>query len=259
MDVDEVTQKITGKGPESERKIKVTRPFAAFVQNLRTAESAISSDQNLFNAYQAAGGNFDRLRTQRTGREEDPKLDTYRITLDGKPLEGAQTGFDGVKAIEFMRGKDLVIKELGYKVIQSKEEATSETAPQCVAERVRAKFGKTEQAPGAQMQTGMPAAQQQGAAPQTIVEELGQVPETSGGRAAAVPGAGRVKPEVVERVKSKQKKEEAIKERNSIQAALYDVDRRGTKKLKAKFDPNSDVVKKALDRLKEIEKELASL
>lgn len=43
--------------------------------------------------------------------------------------------------------------------------APSGAATQSVAERVRAKFGKTEQAPGAQMQAGIPAAQPPTAAP----------------------------------------------------------------------------------------------
>jgi hypothetical protein len=94
--------------------------------------------------------------------------------------------------------------------------------------------------------------------PQGIVEELESVGEPK--RPPSKPSRPKASPRTESAIKARtenERKAVLAEEKSKIERSLYEFDRRGKRgRMKPKFDPESEVVKKALARLKQIESEL---
>jgi hypothetical protein len=195
--------------------------------------------------------------TPNDGRDEDPTRfpsalvntnteEQYFLTEEEAkkifPLLALPTLVES-RGVRFGEGAKPVVKE-----------APAPAAGGSVAERVRAQYGKKEgDATAATQATPAPAAP---ARELTLAE---QITATAPTPAPAAPTAPRKQPER-RGAKAAQESTRLNREREGLRKALYEVTRRGeVRGLKKGLDPENATVKRGIERLKEIEKQLASL
>lgn len=247
-DYDEKGQKITRKlEPANNDDVNT---FNGFVANMDKTNRFVSRNPKLRKMLEAAGGNPNRIDISE--QETDTGEIAYRATIDGQDYGTLSTApdFNERLAIEFLQDAPAVIRRNGWRVI--KGEAPAE-APSPAA------GGAGERFPVKQGAAPAPAQP----APTTAPRELSLAEQISATVAApetpATPSAPRKQAER-RGAAAARTSTQLNKERDELRRALYQVTSRGeVRGLKKGLDPENPTVKRGIERLKEIEKELASL
>ena len=148
VQVEKITQVFKDGSQEDRRDLIMKDPLAATINDLQKADSIISGNNTLLNIHKQVDGNYNRVTTEREFQTDDPKTDTFKIFIDGNEAPDVKTDINGAEAIGIMRAKEVaaLTGKYGFVTGQQPTEAPAAGAPQTTADKVRAKFGKTDQA-----------------------------------------------------------------------------------------------------------------
>jgi hypothetical protein len=235
----ELSQKGGAKltGEQVTKMVKEAEAANAFRNTLIDSDSLISFDPTASKIVKDA--NFDLKRIQAVAEDPEEERSPFQLYVDGKPVEGAIVSNDVGKALEFVRRSKVAVGK-DYKFI-TRPQPTEAPAPR--AER----FPVKDDAPTA---TEAPAPAPPPAKELSLTEQISSLSEDK--RKASRP--------VSRGAEKTQIRKGLEKELNDLRDALYRVNKKGEIiSLKPNRDPNNPVVKKGIERLKEIEKELSSL
>ena len=238
-----------------EKNTEEEKEFKTLIDKARSATSSIKSNAQLKRIFSKAGNDFTNIETD---EEEDGYGKTiykaFVTASDGTRSEEelSKSEYDSLKV--FTDEIPSFSSRTGVKIIKGRKEEAAPAGGSSIAERVRSQFGKKETPAPSEA----PAASQPAPPPKalTLAEQISAT-------ISAPPAAPSPTPRKQPERRGAKEASESIrlnKERDVLSKALYEVTRRGEKRgLKKGLDPENSAVKRGIERLKEIEKELASL
>jgi hypothetical protein len=252
VEVEKIVQVFKDGSQEDRRELIKKNPLAATINDLEKADNTISSNNTLLNIHKQVDGNYSRVTTERVFQTDDPKTDTFKIFIDGNEAPDVQTDMNGAEAIGIMKAKEVAALTGKYDFVRGKPTAEA-PAP---TERPSLKeigTGKTERSEPTATQP------RPSTAPPRELSLAEQI-SASATTAATVSPKTPIKQVARRGATAAQASAKLNKERDELRKALYQVTSRGEMRgLKKGLDQENPTVKRGIERLKEIEKELASL
>jgi hypothetical protein len=222
--------------------------FKAMVSNYNVAKRMIETNPQLKDIFAKAGGDITRIGVDPINEE------TVNATIDGQPVGNlsvaAPQGMmsEAIALNTIISAPGMFGKEAGkYRFYPEEKPTEAPDKTLSTADKVRAQYGKKE---GATTATEAPAPTPPPAKELSLAEQISSLSEDK--RKASRP--------VSRGAEKTQIRKGLEKELNDLRDALYRVNKKGEIiSLKPNRDPNNPVVKKGIERLKEIEKQLSSL
>ena len=222
--------------------------FKAMVSNYNVAKRMSETNPQLKDILAKAGGDITRIGIDPIDEE------TVNATIDGQPVGNlsvaAPQGMmsEAIALNTIISAPGMFGKEAGkYRFYPEEKPTEAPDKTLSTADKVRAQYGKKE---GATTATEAPAPTPPPAKELSLAEQIASLSEDK--RKASRP--------VSRGAEKTQIRKGLEKELNDLRDALYRVNKKGEIiSLKPNRDPNNPVVKKGIERLKEIEKQLSSL